>query len=125
MRFALNNLDPLWPWIITVTSAATGLVVWTGIFPALRPVLVFFFLLVCPGMAYIQLLSIQDPLIKAVLAIALSLAIDTVIAMILLSTRGWVPFQGMLLIIGICMLGVILQMNRNRPEEDGQEFAEE
>ena len=118
MKIAHNNPDPYWPWIITIACTVTGLTLWTGFLPDFRPMIVFAFLLVCPGMAYVQLLSINDSIIKVVLAIALSLSIDTIVAMILLASGAWAPLRGMMIIIAISLLGIILRINNAEPEEE-------
>lgn len=84
-----------------------GLVVFTGLLPLLRAPLVFVFFLICPGIGFINLLNLKQPLTEFVLVVALSLSIDSVIAMILLYSGAWSYQTGFLLLSGISLLGAI------------------
>ena len=106
---AMNALRRFWPGIILVTSILTGLAVFSGYLQPLRVTLVFAFMLVCPGMAYIRLLRLRDPLVELVLAVALSLALDTLVAMVLLYVGPWSPANGLLGLISISLIGLLFK----------------
>ena len=66
----------LWPIILMLSALAAGLVnvVFTDI--AGRPLIVFWFLFICPGMVLVRFLRLKEPVAEWTLAIALSFAID-------------------------------------------------
>jgi hypothetical protein len=74
------NLRPVWPWVVGVSAAVTALIVYADLEFALRPVVVLWFLLVCPGMALVRPLRLGDSGSELAIAIALSLALDTIVA---------------------------------------------
>ena len=76
----------------------------------LRVVAGFWFLLVCPGMAYVRLLRVKAVFFEWVLAIALSIAIDTTVAQALLVTGNWSSRIALIVVIVVSLIGVAMQM---------------
>jgi hypothetical protein len=76
----------------------------------LRWLLVLWFLLVCPGMAFGYLLPGKDLITLSVLVIVLSLAIDAAVTQVVLYLGKWSPDLILLIIVGICFLGVLLKI---------------
>jgi hypothetical protein len=74
------NTRPAWPWVVGVSAAVTAFIVYLDLEFALRPVVVLWFLLVCPGMALVRPLRLGDRGSELAIAIALSLALDTLVA---------------------------------------------
>src|SRR2546426_2888543 len=76
----LSGSDWLWPTIIILSAVAAGLVtiVFTDI--AIRPIIVFWFLCICPGMVLVRFLRLSEPVVEWTLAVALSFAIDAIVA---------------------------------------------
>ncbi|MFL5654295.1 MAG: hypothetical protein ACJ8CB_08975, partial [Ktedonobacteraceae bacterium] len=70
----------LWPTILILSAIAAGLV--TFVLPdiVVRPVVVFWFLFVCPGMVVIRFLRLKELVVEWTLALALSFSIDAIIA---------------------------------------------
>lgn len=60
--------------------------------PSLRPGVVFVFLLLCPGSAFIGLLELKNPFIYWMLSIALSLALVALVSQFITLT-GILPLQ--------------------------------
>src|SRR6266516_4986351 len=62
----------LWPAILILSTIAVGLV--TFVFPDLfvRPIVVLWFLFVCPGMVVIRFLRLKEPVVEWTIALALS-----------------------------------------------------
>ena len=81
----------------------------------LRYPLAFWFLLVCPGMAFMPLLELDDGLAEWVLAIALSLAIDLALALVMVYTGWWQYEWGLLILMMLCLVGISLQIKRILP----------
>ncbi len=104
-----------WPlWSILAMSFLTALIVFTGILPGIRLVLVLIFFVTCPGLPFIRLIRLQDFLTELVLMIAFSLVIDATVAMILLYTGAWSYVTGLLILIGISLTGVGLNLRQER-----------
>ncbi len=111
----------LLPAVLIVFAALSTLVVITGTPAALRPVLAFLFLLLVPGLAYARLLPAEDGIILVTLAVALSLAIDTVVAMILLYTGRWSFITAFVIIAVISLVGAVLQARPPAAEDRARE----
>ena len=100
----------LWPAIIIGSAVAVSAVVLGDLSSPIRPVLVLWFLLVCPGLAFVRLLRIKDLGNELTLAIALSLAIDSILAMVMIYAKLWSPKGGLSVLISLCVIGVMLQI---------------
>ena len=101
---------PLWPIIIIVSAIGAGVAMFLNIETPIRTVIGFWFLLICPGMAYVQLLEIKECFTELVLAIALSIAMNTIIAEALVLAKFWSPLRGLLVLIALCVAGTTLQI---------------
>jgi uncharacterized membrane protein len=75
-----------------------------------RAAIVFAFLLFCPGMAFVGLLGLDDRLTELILAIALSLTLDTLTAMVMLYIGVWSPLGGLMALAGQSVVGSTLQV---------------
>lgn len=106
----MSRLFWLWPIVITTSSIGIALVTFSTLASNIRPALAFWFLFVCPGMAFVRLLRIEDHIIELTIAVALSLAIEALLSMIMIYTETWSPDLGLLVLIGLCVIGVILQL---------------
>ena len=106
----LSRADWLWPTIIMFSALAAGLVnfVFTDI--AIRPVVVFWFLFVCPGMVLVRFLRLKEPVVEWTLAIVLSFAIEAIVAGIQLSAGKWSPAGILSILIGLSLGGAIVQL---------------
>jgi hypothetical protein len=87
----------------------------------LRGMLVFGFMLICPGMAFAHLLPGKDQITRFVLVLGLSLALDTAVAEVVLYLGIWSPHLILMILIGFCCLGLLLKIlaeNIRRRSED-------
>jgi uncharacterized membrane protein len=108
------NRDLAWPAIIIVSSFGIGVSIWRDIESPIRPALTFWFLLVCPGMALVRLLQLKDFLIELTLAIALSIALGTLVSEAMLVTQHWSSQGALAVLIGVSLSGAVLQIYRSR-----------
>ena len=99
-----------WISLIIVSCLGVALAMVGGIGGAVRPVLAFWFLLVCPGMAFVPLLHLKESLTELTLAIALSLALDTLVAEAMVLNRIWSPKWGLFALICLTLSGLGLQV---------------
>lgn len=102
-----------WPAIIIVSCLVVGFVTFLDIQSPLRAVAAFWFLLICPGMALVRLLHIEELLVELTLAIALSLSLDAVVSSVLVYTRTWSSDLSLALLIAISIGGVAFQFVTN------------
>ncbi|MBA2452317.1 MAG: hypothetical protein H0V47_04055, partial [Chloroflexia bacterium] len=73
-RFDSRLLAWSWPVVIIASAVAVNVVVANESQTAIRPALVLWFLLVCPGMAFVRLLRMTSIAVEIALGIGLSLA---------------------------------------------------
>lgn len=100
----------LWPTIIFFSAVAVAAATFGNVSSPLRPLVTFWFLLVCPGMAFVRLLKLREGFAEWTLAVALSLALDALVAITLLYAGMWSPYWGLVLLIGITLVGVVIQV---------------
>src|SRR6266446_10380045 len=93
----------IWPAIITVSALAAGLVNFVIPEVAGRPIIVMWFLFVCPGMVLVRFLRLSEPVAEWTLAIALSLAIDAIVAGMQMYAGLWSPAVTLAILIGFCL----------------------
>ena len=100
----------LWPTIIILSAGAASLV--TFVMPAspMRPIVVMWFLFICPGIAPVRLLRLNEPVVEWTLAIALSFAMDAIVAGIQLYVGRWSPTLTLEIVIALSLAGVIIQL---------------
>src|SRR5258708_38393220 len=99
-----------WPGVIILSCLAASLV--NFVFPDLvgRPVVVLWFLCVCPGMMLIHFFQGKEPVTEWTLAIALSLPIDAAVERNQLYSGHWSPPITLVIITGICIIGALTQI---------------
>ncbi len=118
----MSRLRWLWPTIILLSALAVSLVTFALPHLALRPIIVMWFLLVCPGMTVVRFFRLTEIIIEWMLAIALSLAVDAGIAGIVLYAGWWSPSRILGVLIGFCFIGVsmrfvVMRFKANKPVE--------
>lgn len=100
----------IWPAVIMVSALAAYLVNFVIPEVAGRPIIVMWFLFVCPGMALVRFLRLAEPITQWTLAIALSLSIDALVAGLQLYAGKWLPAGTLDILIGFCLVGAIAQL---------------
>jgi uncharacterized membrane protein len=105
----VSQLMWLYPTMIILSIVAASLV--TFVFPdmVVRPVLMLWFLFVCPGMTVVRFFPLSEVVIEWLLALALSIAIDAFIAGILLYASWWSPIHIFIVLISFCLIGAMMQ----------------
>lgn len=106
-----------WPTLIIILALLSILLALTSSGWALRPYVLFLFVLICPGMATIRLLRVNDSLTELILAIALSLALGTLLAELLVLTKHWSPTLILAGLVGISLIGAVLQIRNTLKAE--------
>jgi hypothetical protein len=106
----MNFAFLVWPIVLVVSVVITGLIVLGDVFSPLRQLVMFWFLLVCPGVAFVLLLNIKDSLTRWILIIGASLAIDTAVATTMLYAGYWSLSGILLTLMAISIVGAGLQL---------------
>jgi len=106
--------DRVWPVAIMLSAAFVGALAVGGAGPPLRPIAILGFLAVCPGMAIIRLLQLEDVLTELTLAVALSIALDSLVAGTMLYVGWWSPSWALGLLLGVSVLGAACQLRPAR-----------
>lgn len=104
-----------WMWVtVLAVSALLATLGFAGVLgPVIRPAVMFWFFLVCPGMAFMPLLNLPNRLAEVILAVALSLALDTVVAEVMAVNGWWSPSAGVFTLIILTLTGAALQVMQN------------
>jgi hypothetical protein len=105
----------VWPALILLSVVMVGLVVF--VFPMLpmRPLIVFLFLFISPGAAFVRFLGVREPVSMGTLAVAISLPLDALIAGCQLYAGHWSPELTLGIIMALtvaCLLIQLLNMRR-------------
>lgn len=112
----MRRLRWLWPTIIIyLSTVATGLVTFVNTDIAVRPFIVLWFLFVCPGMALVRFFRLEELVVECILALALSFAVDAIVAGILLYAGRWSPTAMLGILMGISLGGAIIQIGLDSP----------
>ena len=113
----------LWPCLILLSAGAAIIALQApGGSPA-RVAAALWFVLVCPGMAYVRLLSVGDMLIELGLAVALSIALATVTSLAMVYLKLWHPAAALYLLAAITVPGALLQLKSARRGSQDMEPA--
>lgn len=101
-----------WTWAIltVVLAAATALLVAFDAQTPLRPWITLAFLLICPGMAFVALLRLRDPIAEVVLAVTLSLVLELAVASIMVYGNFWTAERTLVAVIALSIVGLLCQL---------------
>jgi uncharacterized membrane protein len=103
------RIDP-WPLIIVISAVGLGVAVIADVGSPVRPALTFWFLFVCPGMAYVRLLQLNELWLELTLAVPLSIALNVAVSLLMLYTNTWAPGGALVMLIALSIVGVVLQL---------------
>lgn len=110
-----------WPAILGLSTVAAWAVTIPHAAPPFHEVVVFWFLAVCPGMAVVRVLRLRETLSQWILAVSLSIALDTILAMVQLYGRWWSPTGGFIALTIITLAGSVL--DTALPNEAGEQVS--
>ncbi len=103
----------IWSIIILLSCISLVAIVLAGYHSPLRVALALWFLLVCPGMAFIRLLHIESLVIELSLAVALSLSLDTVVSMGLVYSDLWSYELALAVLVWLTVVGLAIDQQRH------------
>ena len=99
-----------WPISIICLALLVDVAIAARVAQPARGLLVFGFLLVAPGMAFVPLLRIRKTAIELTLAIALSLALDTFVSEAMMLGHVWSVGTALTVLILLSIVGALLQL---------------
>ncbi len=104
--------DLVWPAAVAVWAVA-ALAAMASTQPSLfRQVVVFSFMLFCPGLGFVRLLDVKGFLPAVALVLALSMALDTLVAETMVLAHAWSPLAGQIVLVCVSVAGALLQVRR-------------
>src|SRR5574340_773862 len=89
----------VWPSVIAFSAMLAGTLSLANSSVWLGPLAGLWFLLVCPGMAFVGLLPVKEQRTRWTLAVALSLALDALVASFLMYATLWSPNTALVILI--------------------------
>ena len=95
-------------WLVLGLTALPGV-------QGLRPAAVFAFVLIAPGTALVRLLPLRDPLERAVLAVALSASLATLLAEAAAIGHFWHPTAMLAALAAACSAAAVVELRRGGP----------
>jgi hypothetical protein len=107
--------DRIWPYLITLLAATTVVIVVLDLALPARAPIVLAFAVVCPGMALVRLMRLDEPWPELLLAIVVSLAVAGVVATIAVYLNAWNAQIVLLAIVGVTLLAVLGDLLRPDP----------
>lgn len=110
----------MWPLIISSSAVGIVLAFYYHWAMPLRPMLAFWFLLVCPGMAYVPLVRLRNSVLELVLGAGLSLSVVTLLALVMLYRQTWSVATALHILVGWSLVGALLQLVTGWLGNDGQ-----
>ena len=101
-----------WPPVIAAAALAATLVALLGAPGPLRVPLVLGFLALGPGMAFVPLLGLRDPLAELTVAFGVSIGLDLAVAAAMLYAGAWSPITSLVVLAAIALGGAALQRSK-------------
>ncbi len=106
----MKRSEWIWPVVILLSAILTALVYTLLPGLALRPLVMAWFLFVCPGMMLIRFLRLESAVVEWTLGIAVSLTLAALLASIQLYASLWSPTATLDILIGLCVVGALVQL---------------
>lgn len=106
----MERVNLRWSAIIVLSAAAVEAVIFQDAPAPIRPAVVLWFILFCPGIAFIQLLGLDDLAHEVILAVGLSLAIALFVAICVLYAGLWSPNLILMILVVLSQIGVLCQI---------------
>jgi hypothetical protein len=102
----------LWFASLVAAEAVIVILVYGDVRSPVRVVAVLLFLLICPGMAWIRLLQLYEPVTEVMLAIALSIAIDAALPGVLVYAGAWSLAAALAAVLVLTLAGGAVEIVR-------------
>jgi hypothetical protein len=103
-----------WPIVACVSGALLGLFVLAGVTGPVRLLLTLWFLTIGTGMSIVPALDIPAPRVELLIGVAMSIAIDTLIATALAAVGDLTLGSAIITLMTVCLLGTAVSVARER-----------
>ena len=104
----------VWPTIMVLSGALVGFGYAFEVQGPIQLLLALWFMLVCPGLPLVKLLHLKSRPIEWIVIVALSLALDTIVATTYSYLGIWSTENCLLTLIGISYVGAVLLLNQRQ-----------
>lgn len=101
-----------WPGVMTGSAILVALVAFVLPLEPARPVLVVPFLLICPGMALVRRFRLAEGWLEFLLAIGVSVAVDTLLATAMAYAGVWSPRLLLAVLVWLSLIAGIEELIR-------------
>ena len=98
-----------WAAVVAVAAVVAPALALAGAPAAVRLPVVLVFLLLGPGMAFVPLLDLGDPVAELTVAVGISLAVDLAVALAMLYAGAWSPPATLVVLAAFALGGAALQ----------------
>jgi hypothetical protein len=99
-----------WPTLISASGLTLNLLVLGNVHGPVRILVTLCFLLACPGMAFVPLLRLPSAATQVVVAVVLSVVLDTLVATAIVEVGGLSTTTGLIAVETVCWAGCVLQL---------------
>jgi len=103
-----------WAAVVAVAAVAAPALALAGAPSAVRVPVVLLFLLLGPGMAFVPLLDLGDPVAELTVAVGISVAVDLAVALAMLYAGAWSPPATLVVVAALALGGAALQRVKER-----------
>lgn len=110
------NTRWIWPTVIMLSAAVIGVMNIFSFDSPIRPMLAIWFLGLCPGMALVRLIHLEDRWTEIMLAIAVSMSLDVGLSLALVYAGLWSANLGLAILIGVSLVGAAAQLRSQETE---------
>jgi hypothetical protein len=93
-----------WPLLATASALLAGALALADVHSPLRVLVVLWFVLACPGGSIVRFLRLGDPVAELTLAVGVSLALATIVAVTDLYLGLWSPDATLLVLIAVTLV---------------------
>ena len=99
-----------WAAVVAVAAVVAPALALAGAPAAVRLPVVLVFLLLGPGMAFVPLLGLGDPVAELTVAVGISLAVDLTVALAMHYAGAWSPPATLVVVAALALGGAALQL---------------
>jgi uncharacterized membrane protein len=107
-----------WAALVVVLAAAAMALTLADVHSPARAAIVLAFVLVAPGLAIVRPIGMRDPMVELMLAVAVSVALDTLAASAILYAGAWSPNLILAVVAAITLaataVGLLVERRRER-----------
>jgi len=106
----VTSRSVFWPVVLTASAVCVGLLLAFGVDGAVWVAVAGGFLLVCPGMAVVRPFRLAERGTELVLAIAVSIGLEAILAGCMLYAGWWSPRGLLVVLVGLCGLAGSIEL---------------